>query len=161
MRPSSVDTSEPACVNRKMLSMNNSTSWPCSSRKYSAMVSADSPTRIRRAGRLVHLAEHQRGVLEHVGVGELDPEVVAFAGALPTPANTDVPPKFRAMRLIISWISTVLPTGAAEQRDLAAADVGVSRSTTLRPVSSISVRGSSWSKAGGLRWIDQRSKSLP
>ncbi len=35
------------------------------------------------AGRLVHLTEHQRGVLEHVGFLELDPEVVALAGALP------------------------------------------------------------------------------
>src|SRR5919206_548852 len=37
MRPSSAETSEPACTNRKMLSMNRSTACPCS-RKYSAMV---------------------------------------------------------------------------------------------------------------------------
>src|SRR5947207_11669821 len=37
MRPSSVDTSDPACTKRKMLSMNNNTSWPCTSRKYSAI----------------------------------------------------------------------------------------------------------------------------
>src|SRR5437762_2962184 len=36
MRPSSAETSEPACVNRKMLSMKSRTSWPSSSRKYSA-----------------------------------------------------------------------------------------------------------------------------
>ena len=35
------------------------------------------------AGRLVHLTEHQSGVLEHVGVGELDPQVVTLAGPLP------------------------------------------------------------------------------
>ena len=29
IRPSSAETSEPAWVNRKMLSMNRSTSWPC------------------------------------------------------------------------------------------------------------------------------------
>ena len=50
MRPSSVDTSEPAWVNRKMLSMNSSTSWFCTSRKYSAMVSADRATRSRVPG---------------------------------------------------------------------------------------------------------------
>ena len=50
MRPSSADTSEPACTKRKMLSMKSSTSWPCSSRKYSAIVSADRPTRRRAPG---------------------------------------------------------------------------------------------------------------
>ncbi|HYA68558.1 MAG TPA: hypothetical protein VED63_07485, partial [Acidimicrobiales bacterium] len=35
------------------------------------------------AGRLIHLTEHQRGVLEHVGFLELDPQVVALTGALP------------------------------------------------------------------------------
>src|ERR1035438_7548895 len=50
IRPSSVDTSEPAWVNRKMLSMNRSTSCSFTSRKYSAMVSADSPTRSRTPG---------------------------------------------------------------------------------------------------------------
>src|SRR6266511_4267223 len=50
MRPSSVETSEPACTKRKMLSMNNSTSWFISSRKYSAMVRADRTTRSRTPG---------------------------------------------------------------------------------------------------------------
>ena len=50
MRPSSADTSEPACVKRKMLSMKSSTSLPCSSRKYSAMVTPVSPTRRRAPG---------------------------------------------------------------------------------------------------------------
>ena len=50
MRPSSVDTSEPAWVNRKMLSMKSSTSWFCTSRKYSAIVSAESATRSRVPG---------------------------------------------------------------------------------------------------------------
>src|SRR5205085_1834031 len=34
------------------------------------------------AGRLVHLTEDQRGVLEHVGLAELYPQVVALTGAL-------------------------------------------------------------------------------
>ena len=41
MRPRSAETSEPAWVKRKMLSMNNNTSLPSSSRKYSAAVSAE------------------------------------------------------------------------------------------------------------------------
>ncbi len=56
MRPRSADTSEPAWVKRKMLSMKRSTSRPSSSRKYSAMVSAESADAGAGAGRLVHLA---------------------------------------------------------------------------------------------------------
>ena len=48
--PSSVDTSDPAWTNRKMLSTNSSTSWCSTSRKYSAMVSAARPTRSRTPG---------------------------------------------------------------------------------------------------------------
>src|SRR3546814_12020703 len=48
----------PAWVKRKMLSTKNSTSWPSSSRKYSAWVRPVRATRAR-ARRLVHLAEHQ------------------------------------------------------------------------------------------------------
>lgn len=50
IRPSSADTSEQACVNLKMLSINRSTSWFSSSRNYSAMVSPVSPTRARAPG---------------------------------------------------------------------------------------------------------------
>jgi hypothetical protein len=50
MRPSSADTSDPAWVKRKMLSMNRSTSLFSASRKYSATVSADSATRRRAPG---------------------------------------------------------------------------------------------------------------
>ena len=59
----------------------------------------------------------------------------------PTPANTEVPPKFCATRWIISWISTVLPTPAPPNRPiLPPTTYGVIRSSTLMPVSSISVR---------------------
>src|SRR5450756_3211551 len=44
IRPSNAETSEPAWVKRKMLSINRRTSWP-SSRKYSAIVRPVSPTR--------------------------------------------------------------------------------------------------------------------
>jgi hypothetical protein len=50
MRPSSAETSEPACENRKMLSMKSSVSTPVWSRKYSAMVRAERATRRRAPG---------------------------------------------------------------------------------------------------------------
>ena len=50
MRPSSAETSLPACEKRKMLSMNSSTSAPVVSRKYSAIVRADRATRSRAPG---------------------------------------------------------------------------------------------------------------
>ena len=60
----------------------------------------------------------------------------------PTPAKQDTPPKFFATRVIISWISTVLPTPAPPNRPiLPPLTYGVSRSMTLIPVSRISVRG--------------------
>ena len=76
----------------------------------------------------------------------------------PTPANTETPPKFLATRVIISWISTVLPTPAPPNRPtLPPLTYGVSRSSTLIPVSRISVLASSWSNGGGSRWIPHRS----
>ena len=50
IRPNSAETSDPAWVKRKMLSMKISTSWPSSSRKYSAAVSADKATLARAPG---------------------------------------------------------------------------------------------------------------
>src|SRR5207244_669700 len=89
MRPSRVDTSEPACVKRKMLSTKKSTSWPWS-RKYSATVRPESPTRAR-AGRLVHLAVDERAfrafgrtflrILVHARFDHLVIQIVAFARA--------------------------------------------------------------------------------
>src|SRR3990170_4384584 len=78
----------------------------------------------------------------------------------PTPANTDTPPWFLATRAIISWISTVLPTPAPPNRPIfPPVTYGVSRSMTLMPVSNIVVFGSSWSKAGALRWMPHRSST--
>ena len=50
VRPSSADTSEPACEKRKMLSMKSSTSWFFSSRKYSVIARPESATRRRAPG---------------------------------------------------------------------------------------------------------------
>src|ERR1043165_5826114 len=79
MRPRRADTSEPACVKRKMLSTNRRTSWPCSSRKYSATVSADSATRARAPGGLV---DDARLAVAEERLRHLDLEVGAFARAL-------------------------------------------------------------------------------
>ena len=162
MRPSSVDTSDPACVNRKMLSMKSSTSWFFSSRKYSAIVSADSATRSRVPG--------GSSIWPNTSaVDSMTPDsVISVMRSLPsrvrspTPANTDTPPNSCATRRIISWIRTVLPTPAPPNRPIfPPATYGVSRSMTLMPVSSSSVRPSSWSKRGACRWIVQRSASSP
>src|ERR1700723_271925 len=158
IRPSSVDTSDPAWVNRKMLSMNSRTSWPCTARKSSAMVSADSATRSRVPG--------GSSIWPNTSaVSAMTPDsVISRNRSLPsrvrspTPAKTETPPKFWATRRIISWISTVLPTPAPPNSPIfPPSTYGVSRSMTLMPVTNIWVRGSSWSSAGGSRWIGQRS----
>src|SRR6266702_2010525 len=158
MRPSSVETSDPACTKRKMLSMNSSTSWFISSRKYSAMVSADRPTRSRTPGGS-SIWPNTKAVLE------MTPDsVISTSRSLPsrvrspTPANTDTPLCSSATPSIISWMITVLPTPAPPNMPiLPPATYGSSRSITLMPVWNISVFGSSWSKAGAWRWIGQRS----
>src|SRR5213593_2566065 len=83
MRPRSADTSDPACVNRKMLSMKSSVSAPSTSRKYSATVKPAS------AGWLGHLSVNQRSFrfrgiarFNHAGLGHFQPQVVTFTGAL-------------------------------------------------------------------------------
>src|SRR5215470_15260873 len=143
-----------------MLSMNSSTSWFCSSRKYSAMVRAERPTRIRQPGGSSIWPKTSAVSLMTPDsvISRIRP--VPSRVRSPTPANTEVPPKFLATRVIISWIRTVLPTPAPPKRPiLPPCTYGVSRSMTLIPVSSISVLPSSWSNRGGLRWIGQRGAS--
>src|SRR5205807_749981 len=83
----------------------------------------------------------------------------------PTPEKTDTPPCSRATLWINSWISTVLPTPAPPKRPtLPPRTYGAIRSTTLRPVSKISIAGERSPNAGGSRWMGQRSPfdgSLP
>ncbi len=91
--------------------------------------------------RLVHLAEDQRGLLEHARLFHLDLRSVPSRVRSPTPANTDTPPWFCATRRIISVMSTVLPTPAPPNRPiLPPATYGVSRSMTLMPVSNRRLR---------------------
>ena len=76
----------------------------------------------------------------------------------PTPEKTETPPCCFAMLLISSWISTVLPTPAPPKRPiLPPRTYGAIRSTTLMPVSKISIFDESSSNGGGSRWIGQRS----
>ena len=81
MRPRSAETSEPAWVKRKMLSMKSSTSWPWS-RKYSRGGQAGETDAQTRSGRLVHLTVDEHGLLDDARLLHLDPEVGALAGAL-------------------------------------------------------------------------------
>ena len=82
MRPSSVETSEPACVKRKMLSMKSSTSCFCTSRKYSAIVRADRATRRRVPGGS-SIWPKTRAVLSKTPASSIScDEVVALTGAL-------------------------------------------------------------------------------
>ena len=126
MRPSSVDTSVPACVKRKMLSTNSSTSWPCTSRKYSAIVERGQRDAEAHARRLVHLAVDERGVLENAGLFHFQPEVVALTRAL---ADTG---EHRHTTVLAGDADDhfldhhgLADAGAAEQADLAALAVGL------------------------------------
>ena len=143
MRPSSVDTSDPACTNRKMLSTNSSTSWFCTSRKYSAIVSADSATRSRTPGGS-SIWPKTRAAFSNTPDSIISRRrSVPSRVRSPTPANTDTPPCWLATRLIISVINTVLPTPAPPNRPiLPPATYGVSRSMTLMPVSNMRADGS-------------------
>src|SRR5215212_3043019 len=100
-----------------MLSMNSSTSWPCTSRKYSAMVSADSATRSRVPG-----GSSIWPKTSAVCPSTPDSSISTIRSLpsrvrSPTPANTETPPWSLATRAIISWISTVLPTPAPRSEE--------------------------------------------
>src|SRR5664279_4740818 len=115
IRPSRVETSEPAWVKRKMLSMNSSTSWFCTSRKYSAMVSADRATLIRVPG--------GSSIWPNTSaVSWMTPDsVISVKRSLPsrvrspTPANTEVPPKFLATRVAKNFGGTSVFAGVGER----------------------------------------------
>ena len=161
MRPSSAETSDPACTKRKMLSMKSSTSPPSPwSRKYSAIVRPVSATRRRAPGGSFIWPKTS-------AVSASTPDsVISSQRSLPsrvrspTPANTELPWCSRATLRISSWIRTVLPRPAPPKRPtLPPRTNGATRSITLMPVSKISIVGCSSSKAGGSRWIGQRSAS--
>jgi hypothetical protein len=124
MRPSRVETSEPAWVNRKMLSMNSSTSCFCTSRKYSAMVSAASATRSRVPGGSSIWPNTSAVCGSTLDSAHLQDEVVALAGALADAGEhrgaTEVAGHPDDHLLDEHRLAHA---GAAEQADLAALDV--------------------------------------
>ena len=112
MRPSSADTSEPACTKRKMLSMKSSTSWPPSSRKYSAIVRPDKATR-RRAPGGSFIWPNTSIVRSRTPDSFISSQrSLPSRERSPTPQNADRPECSSAMLRISSWMSTVLPTPA-------------------------------------------------
>src|SRR4029450_10347348 len=115
MRPSRAETSEPAWTKRKMLSMKRSTSWP-SSRKYSAIVSPERPTR-RRAPGGSFICPKTSAPLSRTPDSSL-PRHRSLPSRVrsPTPAKTETPPCCSATLWISSWISTVLPSPAPPER---------------------------------------------
>ena len=114
-----------------MLSTKRSTSWPSSSRKYSAHGERGERDAGAGARRLVHLAVDERGLAEHglagleLGLAHLEVEVVAFAGALADAGEA----AHAAVRLgdVVDELHDehgLADAGAAEQADLAALTVG-------------------------------------
>ena len=116
MRPSSAETSEPAWTKRKMLSMKRSTSWPSSSRKYSAIVRPDSATRMRAPGGSFIWPNTS------IVLSMTPDSVISSQRSLPsrerspTPQKADRPPCSWARLLMSSWMMTVLPTPAPPNR---------------------------------------------
>jgi len=113
------------------------------------------------ARRLVHLAVDQRAGVDDARLLHLEVEIVSFARALTDAAEH----RLAAVSLgdVVDQLHDddgLAHAGAAEQTDLTAFTNGETRSTTLMPVSKISVLGSRFTKSGRLRWIGQRSASL-
>ena len=105
--------------------MNSSTSWPSTSRKYSATVRAGKPDAGARSRRLVHLAVDQRRLVDDLALLHLEPEVVALAGAL-ADAGEDREPAVLGGDVVdqLHDEDGLADAGAAEEADLAAAGVG-------------------------------------
>ena len=118
--------------------MKSSTSCFCTSRKYSAIVSADRATRRRVPGGS-SIWPKTSAVLSKTPASSISTmRSLPSRVRSPTPANTDTPPWLCATRWIISWMRTVLPTPAPPKRPIfPPSTYGVSRSMTLMPVSNI------------------------
>ena len=165
MRPRSAETSEPAWVKRKMLSMNSRVSAPVWSRKYSAMVSAESATR-RRApgGSFIWPKTITVWSMTDLPVSPIFASCISSQRSLPsrvrspTPAKQEKPEWKRARRAMSSWMITVLPTPAPPKRPaLPPRTSGQSRSMTLIPVSKISVLDDRSCISGGGWWMTRRA----
>ena len=138
--------------------MKSRTSWPNSSRKYSASVRPVSPTRARAPGGSF-ICPKTSAVLSMTpdsfisSQSELPSRVRS-----PTPAKTENPLCSVAIFRINSMTMTVLPTPAPPNKPilLPLAKV-VTRSMTLIPVSSTSVSVACSLTGGAGRWIGSRT----
>ena len=110
-----------------------------------------------RPGRLVHLAVDQRGLLDHAGLGHLEPEVVALARAL---AHAGEHRQAAVLRgdVVDQLLDQhrLAHAGAAEEADLAALHVRREQVDDLDAGLEDLGRRRERSKAGGSRWISQR-----
>ena len=112
--------------------MKSSTSWPSSSRKYSAIVRPDSATRMRAPGGSFICPKTSIVLSSTPGFLHLEPQVVALARAL-----ADAAERRQATVLLGEVVDQLLDdhgladAGAAEQPDLAA--LGVRREQVDRP----------------------------
>ena len=113
------------------------------------------------AGRLVHLAEHERRLLDDARLGHLVDEVVALAAPLADAGE------HRHAGVLLGDVADQLldddrlaDAGPAEDADLAALRNGQIRSMTLRPVSKTSTSVDCSSNAGASRWIGSISSAL-
>ena len=124
------------------MSISNSTFWCFSSRKYSAMVSAVSPTRQRAPGGSFIWPNTST-----VRASTPDSRMSVSSSwpsrdRSPTPANTEMPWYRSTIAWISSITSTVLPTPAPPNiAALPPCASGTSRSITLMPVSNTARRG--------------------
>ena len=120
------------------------------------MVSAARADPQADAGRLVHLAVDEGGLVDDAGLLHLEPHVGALAGAL-----ADAGEHRDAAVLLGHPVDHLLDddglahAGPAEEADLAALHVGLEQVDDLDAGLEHLGPGSSWSKAGALRWISQ------
>ena len=82
IRPRRADTSEPACVKRKMLSTNNqdvAAFFITEVFRHRQCSQSNAGTSARR---LIHLAKHKSRLVDHTGFGHLEVQVIALTGTL-------------------------------------------------------------------------------
>ena len=141
--------------------MNSSTFLCSSSRKYSAIVSPVSATRIRAPGGSF-ICPNTRAVFSSTPDSFIsDQRSLPSRERSPTPVKMEYPPCSVAMLRISSWMSTVFPTPAPPKRPiLPPFAYGARRSITLIPVSRISTTGLWSSNDGGSLWITHSGESL-
>ena len=143
------------------MSTNSSTSWFCTSRKYSAMVSAERATRRRTPGGSSIWPKTRAAFSNTPDLGHLDDEVGALTGAL---AHTG---EHRHTTVVLGHTTDHLGdehglahAGATEQADLATSEVRGEQVDDLDAgLEHLRFDGSRAAKSGAGRWISQRSMS--